>query len=796
VKKTLLPLCGLLLAAAAQAQTDRVGVGTTTPRAGLDVSHPDGLVATGTYDQGNTDNLPSGSGTRLMWIPKKAAFRAGYVYNTEWDYANVGFASAALGEANRVSGNYAFAAGQQNTASGNYSAALGYQTTASGRHAVALGKGNTASGESSVALGLQNTASGTGSVALGVGSTASEIGSVALGQQNTASGSYSTALGSLSLASGAYSTALGYYASTNGQMGSLVMSDASTGNRLTSSAAHEFSARYAGGYRLFSNAAMNRGLFLTGANRLGLGSTDTAPRAGLDVSHDDGLVATGTFGSGNTDNLPSGSGTRLMWIPKKAAFRAGYADGTKWDLAQIGTSSVALGSATVASGESSTAMGYLSTASGVFSTALGQNTTASGDYATALGVLSTASGASSAAIGDSPTASGASSVALGNRVVASGNQSHALGNYASTNGQVGSLVMGDYSTNTLLTSSAANEFSARFAGGYRLFSNPAMNQGLFLTSANRLGLGSTAPRAGLDVNHPDGLVATGGIGQGSTDNLPTGAGDRLLWIPRKSAFRAGGVNGTQWNAANIGDYSVGLGRDVVASGLNATALGYRTTASGNYSVAVGFEATADAQHSTAIGNYVTTFGQAGSMVLGDNNGSADSPLGSSTSNQFTARFTNGYRLFTSVSPLRGVTLSDDGGSWNVISDSTQKAGFRPADGAQFLQKIARMRLGSWHYKGQDARTMRHYGPMAQDFFSAFGHDGVGTVGCDTLINQADFDGVNLIAIQALARENEARKAENEALRTENAELRRLLGRVVADVQALKATVTPAATASR
>ncbi len=39
--------------------------------------------------------------------------------------------------------------------------------------------------------------------------------------------------------------------------------------------------------------------------------------------------------------------------------------------------------------------------------------------------------------------------------------------------------------------------------------------------------------------------------------------------------------------------------------------------------------------------------------------------------------------------------------------------------------------------------------MAQDFFNAFGKDDLGTIGCDTLINQQDFLGVNLITIQTL-----------------------------------------------
>jgi hypothetical protein len=39
--------------------------------------------------------------------------------------------------------------------------------------------------------------------------------------------------------------------------------------------------------------------------------------------------------------------------------------------------------------------------------------------------------------------------------------------------------------------------------------------------------------------------------------------------------------------------------------------------------------------------------------------------------------------------------------------------------------------------------------MAQDFYAAFGKDDLGEIGCDTLINQQDFLGVNLIAIRAL-----------------------------------------------
>ncbi|GGM74576.1 hypothetical protein GCM10010967_02540 [Dyadobacter beijingensis] len=90
-----------------------------------------------------------------------------------------------------------------------------------------------------------------------------------------------------------------------------------------------------------------------------------------------------------------------------------------------------------------------------------------------------------------------------------------------------------------------------------------------------------------------------------------------------------------------------------------------------------------------------------------------------------------------------------------------------------------MRLGSWNYKGQNMKQNRHYGPMAQDFFTAFGHDELGVIGEDKSINQADFDGVNLIAIQALIKEVEALKAENKGLKLAETSLK-------AETQSLKA----------
>lgn len=60
--------------------------------------------------------------------------------------------------------------------------------------------------------------------------------------------------------------------------------------------------------------------------------------------------------------------------------------------------------------------------------------------------------------------------------------------------------------------------------------------------------------------------------------------------------------------------------------------------------------------------------------------------------------------------------------------------------------------------------------MAQEFYKYFGKDGIGTVGNETTIASADIDGVMMIAIKALAEENEALKQQNKTMQAQISEL--------------------------
>jgi hypothetical protein len=65
------------------------------------------------------------------------------------------------------------------------------------------------------------------------------------------------------------------------------------------------------------------------------------------------------------------------------------------------------------------------------------------------------------------------------------------------------------------------------------------------------------------------------------------------------------------------------------------------------------------------------------------------------------------------------------------------------DKKSILQRLSLLPITEWNFKGEDA-SVRHIGPTAQDFRSAFG---LGS--SDRHINISDSVGVALISIQAL-----------------------------------------------
>ncbi len=235
-----------------------------------------GFVARGALGQGST-NVPSGAGTRLFWSTARGALRAGTVNGGQWDAASLGENSVAVGLNTTASGARAFAGGDGARATGDAAFAFGGGTTASGPASTALGQFTTASGEQSLAIGLNTTASGTRSFAAGEGSRAtalfsfafgfnnplaSGMGALAFGGGTTASGFTSVAMGWNTTADGNYSTALGSHVSTGGKGGAFIIGDVSTATAAVATADNQFTARFVGGYRLFTNGGLTAGVSL------------------------------------------------------------------------------------------------------------------------------------------------------------------------------------------------------------------------------------------------------------------------------------------------------------------------------------------------------------------------------------------------------------------------------------------------------------------------------------------------------------------------------------------------------
>lgn len=356
-------------------------------------------------------------------------------------------------------------------------------------------------------------------------------------------------------------------------------------------------------------------------------------------------------------------------------------------------------------------------------------------------------------------------------------------------------------------------------GNHRLTNNNG-NVGIGIATSGRLTLRGNPNRAAPNNVPVDNFVfmEDGGFvakGKYLASNIPaTGPGMRFMWFPGRGAFRAGNATGSEWDSVNVDDYSFAFGNQVtasgygsfamgdqvtvsstvgtgfgsavrvtgtaafsagasnVASGFCSTVMGYTDSATGQAGIALGYRVSSLADYATVIG-YRGRARHEGSLVLSDASSMSatfSTYTTSTATNQFTARYAGGYRLFSNSAMTVGMSIIAGGNSWAVISDSARKERFVAADGEAMLKKMRNMRLGSWNYKGQPEAGMRHYGPMAQDFYAAYGKDKYGTIGNDTTIAQADMEGVMMILIKALEERTAVQAREIEQLKNQNTAL--------------------------
>ncbi|MBL7738112.1 MAG: tail fiber domain-containing protein [Chitinophagaceae bacterium] len=400
------------------------GVGTITPSARLHVADSN-VVFTGPPTIGfSTTFYPplQGPGSRTMWYPQKAAFRTGIVDGAHWDKDSIGRFSFAAGFDVKAKGEGSAAFGIFNDALGDYSTTLGIYNKAEGYASFVAGNTNRATGESSMALGYLTLASARLATAMGDSTIASAMHSTAMGYHTMAANNAATSTGYNTKAAGFASVSMGSFskAKSDNSLAIGTYNDTTGTNRL-----------FEIGNGTADNARSNAVTVLQNGST-GIGTI--SPSARLQVA-DSNVVFTGpaSIPVSTSYNPPiEGPGTRMMWYPQKAAFRAGSVATTQWDKNNIGRYSFATGFGTIASGENSVAMGYGSVASGLYSGAIGYTSFASGNYAMAIGYSNYATGDLTTAMGAGTVASGVGSTVMGSSTKAKSDYSLVIGTYNDT----------------------------------------------------------------------------------------------------------------------------------------------------------------------------------------------------------------------------------------------------------------------------------------------------------------------------------------------------------------------------
>jgi hypothetical protein len=331
------------------------------------------------------------------------------------------------------------------------------------------------------------------------------------------------------------------------------------------------------------------------------------------------------------------------------------------------------------------------------------------------------------------------------------------------------------------------------------------------------------------------FVASGNLGIGTSPW--EGKGYRTSWYTYKGAFRSGYAD-NEWDDANTGFFSWAGGSNSTASGLYSFSFGDTNFAestssivfgSGNqvkgaagfsagagnrvcdtYGVALGnkaqsggplingkcdpdtfnltglaafamgYNVTADKDHSFALGKFASNNGFSGTFIWSDGSATATADTFRNTANnEFAARATGGFRFRTNLAGTTGCNLPAGSGVFNCTSSRFTKENFFDVKGSDILSKLRAVPVTSWNYI-DEGKTVRHIGPMAEDFFAQFG---LGTG--NTSIGVQDLAGVSIAAVKELDTQLQQKNEEVKQLQDEVKQLRATQDELVKRLAALE-----------
>lgn len=195
------------------------------------------------------------------------------------------------------------------------------------------------------------------------------------------------------------------------------------------------------------------------------------------------------------------------------------------------------------------------------------------------------------------------------------------------------------------------------------------------------------------------------------------------------------VSGEANRITKESSYGATIGRSNTISSYNAIAIGESNTVEKQHGYTMGYNNKVIHEYAMALGNQATT----------------------EANSQMVAHFNGGYKFYTGTSIA--AVLTPGSGSWSNVSDRSMKENFISIDKHAILEKINSIEISKWNYKSQED-SIKHIGPMAQDFYKEF------QLGSDEkMITSSDIDGINMAAIQALSEkiillENKIKALEN------------------------------------
>lgn len=409
-------------------------------------------------------------------------------------------------------------------------------------------------------------------------------------------------------------------------------------------------------------------------------------------------IASGATG----DNLGNHIATQNVQLNNKWLSNDGGNEGIRVDSignVGVGTStpgaklhvsgSALIGSSNVVSGSASMVAGVLDTASGFASFAAGRDNAASGNHSVAFGWHNRAPGTSEFTAGEyatryTPTGTGTDRLfTIGN---GGGTSARSDAFTILKNGRVGvgnnapadklDVVGNIKASDTIKTSkfrmtagAAAGHVLTSDAVGNAAWTNPASlpgdnlgnhtatqvlklannwlsndgaAEGIRVDSSGRVGVGTAAPTATLDVagtfTSGSGNVATG-ASSAATGTLNTASGVNAVAMGQQNTASGYAAVALGVSSSASGDAAFGAGRQVSAGGDKGVALGHFAAASGANSVAIG--QSIHASHT-------------GSMALGDT--VAAGILTTDTANQLKARFKGGYKFGVDNAATKGIQI--------------------------------------------------------------------------------------------------------------------------------------------